>query len=320
MTIAQDNFLNVTLLEPRVKHPTIFARFDELKEGETLFIQNDHDPKPLYYQLIAERGDIFTWDYLEKGPEWWKIKIQKRITGEGEETLGEMAAKDMRKVEVFKKFGLDFCCEGKKTIKQACADLGLDLATVERELQQADKNPTAQALPYNDWDLDFFADFIVNTHHRYIRANLPDILQYAQKVKEVHGNQHPELVKINELVKAVATAFMEHLEEEEQVLFPKIKSLVQKQRNQQTTNQEGAEKLQQSVESAEEEHQFVGKTLDEIQKLSNNYTLPEDTCASYELLYRKLHELEDDTHIHIHLENNLLFPKAIELEKQLLKK
>ena len=82
MNATIENILNVTLLEPRQKHPTIFVRFDELNEGESLIIHNDHDPKPLYYQLIGERGNIFSWEYLEEGPEWWKVKISKRNLGE----------------------------------------------------------------------------------------------------------------------------------------------------------------------------------------------------------------------------------------------
>ena len=103
MPVVEENILNVTLLPPREKHPTIFARFDELAEGESFIIHNDHDPKPLYYQLLGERGNIFTWEYLEQGPEWWKVRIGKRISGQNEETLGQIAAKDLRKAEVFKK-------------------------------------------------------------------------------------------------------------------------------------------------------------------------------------------------------------------------
>ena len=87
MQTTAENILNVTLLEPRQKHPTIFARFDELEQGESLIIHNDHDPKPLYYQLLGERGNIFTWQYLQQGPQWWDIKITKKVAGENEETL-----------------------------------------------------------------------------------------------------------------------------------------------------------------------------------------------------------------------------------------
>ncbi|MEO8770597.1 MAG: DUF542 domain-containing protein, partial [Ferruginibacter sp.] len=131
-------------MEPRQKHPTIFIRFDELLEGESLTIHNDHDPKPLYYQLVGERGNIFTWEYLEEGPEWWKVRIAKRISGEDDETLGQIAAKDLSKAQIFKKYGIDFCCGGKKTVKQACAEKGLDFTKIEQELQQADKIPTSR--------------------------------------------------------------------------------------------------------------------------------------------------------------------------------
>ncbi|HXJ99129.1 MAG TPA: DUF542 domain-containing protein, partial [Gelidibacter sp.] len=144
MEATLNNILNVTLLEPKLKHPTIFNRFDQLHEGESLIIHNDHDPKPLYYQLLGQKGNIFTWEYLEEGPQWWKVKIRKRMAGEIEETLGELAAKDLRKAEIFKKYNLDFSCEGKKTLKEACFEKGLDVTKVEQELQQTDKQPASR--------------------------------------------------------------------------------------------------------------------------------------------------------------------------------
>lgn len=139
MNATTENILNVTLLEPKQKHSTIFAEFDKLEAGQSLTIHNDHDPKPLYYQLLGERGNIFIWEYLEQGPQWWDVKISKRLPNENDETIGELAAKDLRKAEVFKKFGLDFACEGKKTLKEACAEKKLDVTKIEQELQQLDK-------------------------------------------------------------------------------------------------------------------------------------------------------------------------------------
>jgi regulator of cell morphogenesis and NO signaling len=317
METNQENILNVTLLEPKLKHPTIFKKFDELKEGESLTLHNDHDPKPLYYQLLGERGNIFTWEYLEEGPIWWKVKIRKRISGENEESLGEIAKKDLRKIEVFKKYGLDFSCDGKKTVKEACAEKGLDVTKVEQELQQADKNPVTLQLPYDEWDLDFFVDFIQNTHQRYIRKNLPEITTYANKVMEVHCDRHPELIEINNLVKQINTTLPALLEEEENILFPKIKDLVQRNKSKDSSNSKITESLQNIILSADKVHQLVSKDLSEIRKLSSNFTLPEDACASYTLLFRMLDEFEDNTHLHIHLENNILFPKVLKLEKSL---
>ncbi|HMW66141.1 MAG TPA: iron-sulfur cluster repair di-iron protein [Chitinophagaceae bacterium] len=317
METTTENILNVTLLEPRQKHPTIFNRFDELNEGESLIIHNDHDPKPLYYQLLGERGNIFNWEYLEQGPQWWKIKITRRISGENEETLGEIAAKDLRKAQIFRKYGLDFCCGGKKTVKEACSEKGLDVAKIEQELLQADKVVSSRPLPYNEWELDFLADYIVNTHHSYVKKNLPDILAYANKVARVHGSRHPELLPVRELVEEVYNEMMNHMVKEERILFPYIKDIVTAQKNTQPLQASHFGTVQNPINMMEMEHEVVGKNMEEIRTLTQNYVLPDDACASYSLLYRMLDEFEEDLHIHVHLENNILFPKALKAEQQL---
>lgn len=318
MIAQEENILNVTVLDPREKHPTIFRRFEELLPGESLIIHNDHDPKPLYYQMLGELGNIFSWEYTEQGPVWWKVILTKRAAGENDETLGEIAAKDLRKAEVFRKYGLDFCCGGKKTVKEACAEKGLDVTRIEQELQQADRNVTAaRPLPYNDWDPAFLADYIVNTHHTYVRQMLPDISAYAQKVARVHGSQHPELLEINRLVEAINAELMGHLPKEEDILFPFIKKLVQAKANGLPLERPHFGTVENPVRMMEMEHESAGQDLEQIRVLSTDYALPEDACGSYRLLFKMLEEFESDLHIHIHLENNILFPKALELEKEL---
>ncbi len=319
-TATAENILDVTVLEPRQKHPTIFARFDALHQGDSLTIHNDHDPKPLYYQLLGERGNSFNWEYLEEGPEWWKVKISKHPAGQQQETLGQMAAKDIRKAQVFKKYGLDFCCGGKKTLQQACTEKGLDITQVEKELKKSDSlSYGTRPVPYQDWSLDFLADYIVNTHHSYVKRVLPDLRHYAAKVQRVHGDRHEELNTIQPLVEALANELSAHLLKEEQVLFPYIKELVAVSQQKDSLSASRFGTIQNPVQLMEEEHETAGEILDQIRKLTNEFTLPEDACASYDLLYRMLHEFEDDLHLHVHLENNILFPAAVELEKSLLK-
>lgn len=317
MSTITENILNVTLLEPRQKHPTIFVRFDELKEGQSLTIHNDHDPKPLYYQLLGERGNIFIWEYLQQGPEWWFVRITKRITGENEETLGQIAAKDLRKAAIFKKYGIDFCCGGKKTVKEICAEKGLDVTKIEQELQQADKVFTARPVPYNEWKLDFLADYIVNTHHSYVKNTLPEIVGYAIKVASVHGQQHPELYKIKSLVDEVNEELTAHMMKEEKVLFPYVKALVSASSKEQVPQAAHFGTVQKPINMMEMEHEMVGKNMEEISALSQKYTVPAGGCASYSLLFNMLEEFENDLHLHIHLENNILFPKVLDLEKNL---
>lgn len=314
-TTITENILNVTLLEPRMKHPTIFSRFDELSEGESLTIHNDHDPKPLYYQLLGERGNIFTWEYLEQGPDWWKIKISKRITGDSDETLGQLAANDLRKAEIFKKYGLDFCCGGKKTVKEACAEKGIDVTKVEQELQHADQVATSsRPLPYNEWNLDFLADYIVNTHHSYVKKNIPDLRAYASKVMNVHGHRHPELIRVHELVEAVSAELTTHMMKEESILFPYIKTLVAAKNSGEPSERNPFGSVRNPINMMEMEHEMAANAMDELREVTDNYAVPSDACASYRLLFKQLQEFEDDLHIHVHLENNILFPKAVELE------
>lgn len=312
MEAIAENILNVTLLEPRAKHPTIFQRYDELAQGESLTIHNDHDPKPLYYQLLGERGNVFTWEYLEEGPEWWRIKIRKNIAGENEETLGELAVKDLRKAEVFKKYGIDFCCGGKKTVKEACAEKGLDVTKVEQELQQIDKAPITRGVPYDEWTPDFLADYIVNTHHSYVKKSIPDLLAYTKKIMQVHGHSHPELTEVYELTKSVADELTEHMVDEETILFPYVKELVKADKNTALSNEKIA-----SITEMEAEHDAVGRMMEKIRLITKEYTLPADSCASYALTFKLLQDFENDLFLHIHLENNILFPKMIKLQDDL---
>jgi regulator of cell morphogenesis and NO signaling len=233
------------------------------------------------------------------------------------ETIGQIAARDLQKALIFKKHGLDFCCGGKKTLQEACAAKGLDVATIENELQRADTKITTQPLPYDYWDLDFLADFIIQTHHSYVKRTLPEITAYAAKVARVHGNNHPELVAIDQLVTAIGAELSSHLMKEEHVLFPYIKEIAIAARNRRSPGEAGFGSVQHPINIMEMEHETVGAQLEKIRELSNNYALPKDACATYSVLYRLLDEFENDLHIHVHLENNILFPKALALENQI---
>ena len=319
MNTTTENTLDVTVLEPRMKHPTIFNTFDQLHEGESFTILNDHDPKPLYYQLLSERGNIFNWEYLEQGPEAWRIKISKKQSGDWEKTLGQLAAEDFRKAQVFKKYGLDFCCGGNKTLKQACLEKDLDVKTLNQELQNMNQiAPANRPLAYQDWTLDLLTDYIVQVHHSYVKKNMPDLQAYARKVMTVHGSRHPELNSVNELVEASVEELSEHLLKEEQILFPYIKSLVAASASKKAVAAPFGT-VRNPIQMMEQEHEQVGNNFKELRRITNNFLIPEDACASYSMLYRLLADFEEDLHLHIHLENNILFPKAIQLQKSLMK-
>lgn len=307
--------LNVTLIEPKQKHPTIFRHFDALQAGEAFRILNDHDPKPLYYQMIAERGNVFSWKYLQKGPQWWEVEIKKNEIGQ---TVGELAAKDIRKAEVFKKFGIDFCCGGKKSLAQACEEAQIDINEVEAALEAVNSNvPGADTNDYLKWEADFLADYIYNQHHRYYYEQDPVIHSLLTKVAGRHGQHHPELFEIKALYANLQDDLRTHFMKEEKVLFPFIKALANAKRTGDTSLLENYPSVKEPVQMMEADHEMAGEILLAIRKLANDFTPPQDGCNSYQLLYKMLADLEADLHKHVHLENNILFPKALALEKEL---
>lgn len=308
--------LNVTLIEPRLKHPTIFKHFDALKAGEAFQILNDHDPKPLYYQMLGERGNIFSWKYLEQGPQWWRVQIRKN-DGQNSETVGEIAAKDLRKAEVFKKYGIDFCCGGKKSLKQACEEKGLDAQIVEAELEAAPQAAAQPANNYNLWEPDFLADYIYNQHHLYYYNEVPVLKGLITKVTQHHGDNHPELKYLYALFGQLLHELDVHFAREEKIVFPFIKALVLAKRTGSLDMLNSQPSLTEPIRLMEADHEAAGDILAGMNKLTNDYSLPADACNSYRFLYKKLKELEEDLHQHIHLENNILFPRVLKLEKEL---
>ncbi|AEW00447.1 iron-sulfur cluster repair di-iron protein [Niastella koreensis] len=308
--------LDVTKIEPRLKHPTIFQCFDALSAGETFTILNDHDPKPLYYQLLGERGNTFTWNYLEQGPNRWRVALAKPAPAAKGETVGQIVAKDIRKAEVFKKLGIDFCCGGKKSVKQACEEVGITQEQLEVEMKNFEENSREKAgIEFNTWDLDFLADYIVNIHHRYVRDNATMIKELVVKVANRHGDQHPELVHLSVGVQQCLADLLSHLEKEEQALFPYVKELVAKKK--QGARFKTGFSVASPVQAMETEHERTGEELHAFRELTNDYALPANACNSYAFLFSKLQEFEADLLKHIHLENNILFPKALGLEQEL---
>lgn len=301
--------LDVTQIEPRLKHPTIFEHVDALVNGEGFVIHNDHDPKPLYYQLLGERGNIFTWEYLEAGPLYWKVKIAKPPLGETEKTVGEIAAKDIRKAEALKKMGIDFCCGGKKTVKQAAIAAGLDEQAVLDALEHIEDIKTQAIHDFDKWDVGFLADYIVNVHHRYIREHGPIIEQLADKVAIRHGHEHHELIQLANGMRDFMKELYRHLLTEEGQLFPILKQL-------ENGVGETGSHVRIPIQAMEDEHESAGKELRKFRKLTRDYELPHNACNSFAYLFEKIKEFENDLFQHIHLENNILFPKVIKLEQE----
>jgi regulator of cell morphogenesis and NO signaling len=233
-------------------------------------------------------------------------------------TVGEIVKLDFRAADVFSSYGIDFCCGGKISVADACAANGSNELKVIGELEALQSKTGVATHDFDSWKLDFLTDYIINTHHQYVTKAIPQILPLAQKVAEVHGDNHKEVIRINELFQQLANELTMHLQKEEMVLFPYIKKLVTSEVSGNCDNDACFGSIASPISVMEQEHETAGIILKQLDKLSNGYTAPEDACNTFRVLYGKLKTFEDDLHVHIHLENNILFPKAIELEQTLV--
>lgn len=228
-------------------------------------------------------------------------------------TIGEIVAADFRTAAVFENHGIDFCCGGKSALAAICAEKGLDLAAITSELEAVKDAPPERSRNYSSWALPFLADYIVNTHHAYLKENDGQIAANARKIAGVHGAHHPEVIRIADLFDKIAVDMAAHLKEEEEIFFPALKRVDAARIAGNTPDTEDLETIRDSLLRFHREHEEIGDAVHTIRALSKGYAIPDDACNTFTVTYRKLKEFEDDLHKHVHLENNILFPKAAEL-------
>ncbi|WP_291063756.1 MULTISPECIES: iron-sulfur cluster repair di-iron protein [unclassified Empedobacter] len=229
--------------------------------------------------------------------------------------IGEMVAEDFRTAAVFKKYGIDFCCRGGRTIEDACKDKTVDAETIYNELENI-PNQSNNNIDFKSWPLDLLVEYVEKTHHAYVEEKTPILLAFLDKLCKVHGERHPELFEINKLFNETAQELSAHLKKEELILFPFIKKMANAKRKGSTIEAPAFGTIENPVHMMEHEHTTEGDRVAKISALSNQYTPPADGCNTYKVAYAMLQEFENDLHTHIHIENNILFPKSIELEKE----
>ena len=230
-----------------------------------------------------------------------------------EQTVGELVAEKPGRARIFEKLGIDYCCGGKKSLEQACRDQGLDVNTALKMLDATEEIDADAA--ERDWtraSLTELADHIEQTHHVYLRDELPRLGQMVRKVAAVHHANHPWLLELDTLFAGFAAEMEAHLLQEEQILFPIVRAMEQPEADQ---DMAGAS-LSGPVESNAHEHESAGQALARMRQLSSDFTPPADACATFQAMLDGLHQLEKDTHQHVHKENNILFARALEMEKQ----
>ncbi|HEY9721723.1 MAG TPA: iron-sulfur cluster repair di-iron protein [Oscillatoriaceae cyanobacterium] len=223
-------------------------------------------------------------------------------------TVGQMVAERPSRAKVFERHAIDYCCGGKLSLAAICGKKGLDARAILTELAAHDAaHGRTDEQDWSERSLAELARYIVTIHHAFLREAMPRLAALSQKVARVHGPEHPELLEVARVFAKFQLEMDVHMQKEEGVLFPAIAGLEQ--------GNAGHMPIQFPIRAMESEHDDAGRDLEQLRELTSDYALPPDACNSYRALFDGLQEVEVDTHLHIHLENNVLFPRAIALSE-----
>ncbi len=222
--------------------------------------------------------------------------------------IGKIVAANFKTASVFTAHQIDFCCGGGITLEEACRNKNQNLDEVIIELKETFQSKDNHN--WNEMELDLLIDMIIKVHHSYILATYPALKLYLEKLCKVHGERHPELFEIKALFESGIEALTDHMQKEEMVLFPYVKAMVQSRRDGFPLSKPHFKNIENPIKSMEKEHENEGERFRKIAQLTNDYTCPPDGCQTFRVTYALLQEFEEDLHLHIHLENNILFPAS----------
>ncbi|MDX9812406.1 MAG: iron-sulfur cluster repair di-iron protein [Bacteroidales bacterium] len=235
----------------------------------------------------------------------------------GNTSVGEVVRFNLKTALLLNEYNIDYCCGGSKTIFEACSEAGIDADTLIIKLEKLSENNDPDTEYINSLVPDELSDYIERRHHSYVKNHIPFLRQSLDKICDVHGSRHPELLEIRELFRGSAADLTTHMQKEEIILFPYIRKMVRVSKDGSQVGRPDFGSVSNPVSMMLAEHENEGRRFDRISELSQNFSIPEDACTTYRATLDQLKEFRDDLHRHIHLENNILFPEAIRLEKEL---
>jgi regulator of cell morphogenesis and NO signaling len=229
--------------------------------------------------------------------------------------LGDIIIDDERAAAVLERHGLDFCCGGRRTLDEACRARAISAEAVASDLAALGQPGTTDKMPDEWQQLDVLARFIRKTHHEYVKSSMPIILQWLDRLVDRHGPHHPELAKVRMEFRGLVDELTGHLQKEEMILFPYIESMVRAKKTGGHLPPGCFSSVLGPVRVMEDEHEHAGQSLVRLRALTGDYTAPEDGCTTYRSCYSEMLRFDRDLRRHIHLENNILFPRALEMER-----
>ncbi len=232
-------------------------------------------------------------------------------------TVGEIAAAYPDATDIFTRYGIDYCCGGRRNFTEATRSRGLDPDQIGREIIGREKDAARLTGKRNPFSIPQIIDQILQYHHAYVRDKRQTLPPLAKKVASTHGGKHPELSAVSQLTENLFDELENHMRKEEKILFPAILALVSHRENGTPLPQVRFQSIAQPIAMMERDHSQTGRELYGLQRITNDFTVPEDGCVSYKELCEKLRDVQAHIFEHLHLENNILFPRALELERTL---
>ncbi len=239
------------------------------------------------------------------------------MTYSNNDVVGQIVADNYQAAAIFSRYGIDFCCRGNRSLEEVAEKNKIKVDEIINELNKMNGKDNNDQVDFQTWELDLLADYVEKKHHRYVRRRIPEILPYLTKIVKVHGKAHPELVEIANEFDASVIELSAHMQKEELNLFPHIRSMIEANDRQEDMQPPMFGTVRNPIQVMMAEHDQEGVRFRKIRKLSNDYTPPSDACQTYRVTFAMLEEFEQDLHQHIHLENNILFPKSAELEESM---
>ena len=235
-------------------------------------------------------------------------------------TVREIVIDDYRTAEVFKRWGINYCCGGNLPFDEACDLKQVDKTALQKDLEEATRNvQVSNNIAFHEWPLDFLTDYIVHVHHHYLKATFQSLLPLMESFVNGHLKKYPYLGDVKDIFRSLCTELDEHMRNEEESIFPYVKQIISTHKRKEVYGSLFVRTMSKPLnEVISREHGRISSLVQQLREKTNDYVFTPTACANHQVIYRKLKEFDDDLIQHMHLENNILFPKVLDMEKSLL--
>ena len=244
----------------------------------------------------------------------------KELTINEDSIVSEIVKHNYRTADVFRRHNIEYCCSGRWPLETVCDNTGIDFDELKKELDAAGRTvQVSHDLPYHTWNVDFLTGYIINVHHYYLRNSMPVTGDIVKHFAEGHEKKYPYMQEVYRLFEKLREDLMPHIGYEEEIIFPYICQVVHAHENNDSYAKLLVKTLRKPLDAMlQHEHNLLEAPVFKIRELTNNYIVPEGSCVSHKVALLRLKELDNDLMQHMYLENEVLFPKALNIEKELL--